>query len=57
MSWSPQILIVDDETRICESLSQLLKTKSYVVTTATSGQEALEFIAKFDFDLSKDASR
>jgi PAS domain S-box-containing protein len=51
MSWSPNVLIVDDEPRICESLSQLLKARNYAVTAAISGQEALKLIAKFDFDL------
>jgi PAS domain S-box-containing protein len=51
MAWSPKILIVDDEPRLCESLSQLLKTRRYAVSTAISGREALELIAQADFDL------
>jgi response regulator RpfG family c-di-GMP phosphodiesterase len=38
------ILIVDDESSICELLGQYLRKKAYNVTTASSGEEALEFI-------------
>ncbi|MCX7727757.1 MAG: response regulator, partial [Chitinispirillaceae bacterium] len=38
------ILIVDDETSICEVVGQYLKKEGYVVLTASSGEEALEIL-------------
>ncbi len=51
MSKSPTILIVDDETRICESLTALLKTRDYDITTANCAQDALALIGEKPFDL------
>ncbi len=48
---SPLILIVDDESRMCESLAHLLKSKDYEVSSAHSGQEALALINEKAFDL------
>jgi DNA-binding response OmpR family regulator len=48
---SPTILIVDDEPRICESLTTLLKTRDYDVTTANCAQDALALIDEKPFDL------
>lgn len=36
-----KILIVDDETGVCEDISYFLKVKGYSVVTATNGKEAL----------------
>lgn len=37
----PKILIVDDESDVCEVISRFLQDRGYDVVTATSGQEAL----------------
>ena len=38
----PRILIVDDDTSIVESLSERFQARGYRVTTAGTGEEALE---------------
>jgi two-component system cell cycle sensor histidine kinase/response regulator CckA len=48
---SPTILIVDDEPRICESLTTLLRTRDYDVTTANCARDALARIDEKPFDL------
>ena len=48
---SPIILIVDDELRMCESLSYLLKSKDYEISSANSGKEALALLGEKVFDL------
>ncbi len=40
------ILIVDDETSICEVLGQYLKRDGYRVSIASSGEEALEILGR-----------
>jgi response regulator RpfG family c-di-GMP phosphodiesterase len=45
------ILIVDDETSICEILGQYLRKKGYVVTTAQSGEQAIGFLNNHTVDL------
>ncbi len=42
----PRILIVDDEENIRESLADILKDEGYEVELASTGEEALEIIAK-----------
>ena len=37
-----QILVVDDEEVMCESLAAWLREDGYVVDTAASGHEAIE---------------
>jgi len=44
------VLIVDDETILRESLGDYLKD-TYQVVTAGTGEEALELIEKWDFDI------
>jgi PAS domain S-box-containing protein len=51
MAHTPKILIVDDEPRMCDSLKVLLSNEGYEVQTGYSGQEALQWLAKNDFDL------
>lgn len=51
MTQRARILIVDDESRICNSLASLLGQMGYDVRTAATGQEALELIRKHDFDI------
>jgi signal transduction histidine kinase/DNA-binding response OmpR family regulator len=46
-----KILVVDDETRMCESLKTLLSAVGYEVTTAHEGEKAIEKINRDDFDL------
>ncbi|MDX2451209.1 response regulator, partial [Desulfosarcina sp.] len=46
-----KVLLVDDELRICQSVTYLLKAKNYEVVTAACGQEALSLIACNTFDL------
>lgn len=45
------LLIVDDESSICEILGQYLRKKAYTVTTALSGEAALEIVDKTHIDL------
>jgi PAS domain S-box-containing protein len=51
MSYAPRILIVDDEPRMCDSLKTLLSDQGYEIHTSHSGKNALEYLAKNDFDL------
>jgi DNA-binding response OmpR family regulator len=44
-------LIVDDEEEIRFSLSEILTRRGYVVTTAASGEEALEHLRETAFDV------
>jgi len=46
----PNILVVDDEVNVIESFRQLLED-DYGVSTATSGEEALEKVEKENLDL------
>jgi len=46
----PNILVVDDEVNVIESFRQLLED-DYRVSTATSGEEALEKVEKENLDL------
>lgn len=50
-AYVPQILIVDDEPHICESLRVLLLRQGYAITTAGSGKEAVQMMAGREFDL------
>ena len=45
------ILIVDDEPIVREALRDWLVDAGYAVTTASTGEEALEITARQDFDL------
>jgi signal transduction histidine kinase/FixJ family two-component response regulator len=51
MSYVPQILIVDDDPRMCDSLKVLLGNEGYEIQTRRNGQEALEAFVKNDFDI------
>jgi DNA-binding NtrC family response regulator len=46
-----RILVVDDEKDICRALEFLLTAEGYTVTTALSGEEAVELLKKGDFDV------
>ena len=51
MALSPKILIVDDESRMCESLRMLLNGKGFEVYTACSGAEARAILQNRQFDV------
>lgn len=51
MAFSPKILIVDDEPRMCESLRMLFGRKGYEVCTAGSGAEARAILQDRQFDV------
>lgn len=51
MPSNSRIFIVDDESRICESLKFFLENHGYEVETAVNGQQALDTIDRKDFDL------
>lgn len=42
MDKTARILIIDDDERICESLSTVLKEEGYVVEVAKNGKEAID---------------
>lgn len=46
-----QILVVDDEAIVRESIRDWLKNAGYQVATAESGEEALQLIEKQDFSV------
>ncbi|MEJ2155877.1 MAG: sigma-54 dependent transcriptional regulator [Desulfobacteraceae bacterium] len=46
-----KVLVVDDETAICQALSAWLSKEGYHVETASSGPEALAYQADHHFDL------
>jgi two-component system nitrogen regulation response regulator NtrX len=50
-SRSPNILIIDDEASICESLSGVLEDEGYSVNTAPSGEEGIRVMASETIDL------
>jgi DNA-binding NtrC family response regulator len=47
----PRILIVDDEKEFTESMAERLTIRDYDVSTAFSGEEALEKIKSYNFDV------
>ena len=47
----PHLLVVDDEVSMCEFLQIMLKKQGYHVITASSGDQALQFLEKEIFDL------
>ena len=51
MSYTPKVLIVDDEPRMCESLGVLLSRQGYETYEGCSGKEAMEHLSKDTFDL------
>jgi len=46
-----RILIVDDEKEFVELVSERLTMRNYDVTAAFSGEEALETVKKYNFDI------
>jgi DNA-binding NtrC family response regulator len=46
-----RILLVDDEKEFVETLAERLRTRGFYVTEAFSGDEALEKLKEFNFDV------
>jgi DNA-binding NtrC family response regulator len=46
-----RVLLVDDEAEFLEQLSERLKLRDYDVSTCMSGEEAVEKIKAFNFDV------
>ena len=46
-----QILVVDDEPLVCETVMMLLESEGHLVTRASSGQQALSLFRPGKFDL------
>ena len=44
-------LLVVDEPHVTQSLKIMLKERSYTVSTASSGNKALELLGRDDFDI------
>ncbi len=49
--FKPNILIIDDEISICESLQGVLEDEGYTVQTALSGEEGIRILAGEHIDL------
>ena len=49
--FKPNILIIDDEARICESLQGILEDEGYNVVTANSGEAGIRCVASEQIDL------
>jgi DNA-binding NtrC family response regulator len=47
----PRILIVDDEKEFVDSLSERLTVRGYDVTISLSGEDALEKVKSYNFDV------
>ena len=52
MSANIKLLIVDDEVKFLASIAQRLEMRSFDVTTASNGQEAIKKAHTEKFDLS-----
>jgi DNA-binding NtrC family response regulator len=46
-----RVFVVDDEEQFVSRLAERLRLRDYDVTTALSGDQALEIIAKYNFDV------
>ena len=51
MNMKPRLLLVDDEEMFLEYLSKRLINRQYDVTTCLSGEEAIEKVRDYDFDV------
>lgn len=47
----PNILVIDDDISICESLQGVLEDEGYTVPTALSGEEGVRLLAGEHVDL------
>ena len=48
---STQILVVDNEQRLCNLIKQSLEMDNYVVQTAISGKDAIQLVDESNFDI------
>jgi len=48
---SQMILVVDDEQSVCETIAMILRSRGYVVHTASDGTDALRRLENLRFDL------
>lgn len=46
-----KILLVDDDETLCDSLSKILAKKGYLVTSRTSGPEAIKVLVNSSYDI------
>lgn len=51
MNTKPQVLVIDDDAVIGRSFDRVLSGKGYEVSTALSGEEAMDTIRESDFDV------
>jgi PAS domain S-box-containing protein len=51
MDGNENILIVDDDSRMCDTLEALLKNKGYAIQTTNNGKKAIEYLSRNNFDL------
>jgi len=51
MSYTPHILIVDDDVSLCNSLKGFLSHRDYEITAVHGGEEAIDLLKKNNFDL------
>lgn len=51
MKTSKKILIVDDDTELCEELGELLRDEGFSVETVFDGDNGKKEIEKFNYDL------
>ena len=51
MSDIPKVLVVDDDPEICKYLEDILSRKTYKVTVADCGGEAIKRVNRTSFDL------
>jgi CheY-like chemotaxis protein len=51
MNANPQVLVIDDDAVVGRSFDRVLSNKGYDVSTALSGEEALDTIKESEFDV------
>ena len=51
MAEKTKLLIVDDDIRMCETLSDILGEKGYKVDVASNGYKALEMVSKYTYNI------
>jgi len=51
MNTKPQVLVIDDDAVVGRSFDRVLTSKGYEVSTALSGEEAMDTIRESDFDV------
>ncbi len=51
MDGNENILIVDDDSRMCDTLEELLKNNGYAIQTTNNGKKAIEYLSQGNVDL------